>query len=181
MKKKYYSWSDIESMCFSLVNQMYAQNFKPDYIVGLTRGGLVPATIISNMTNIPADTLLINFRDNGLSTESNCWMAEDAFGYGVDEENHVGSIATRRKKILIVDDINDTGRTFQWLIQDWEKSCMPTDPAWKDIWGNTVKFAVLTENESSTFDLVDFYCDDINKAEDNVWLVYPWENVGLYK
>ena len=181
MNKKYYSWSDIERMCFSLVNQMYAVNFTPDYIVGLTRGGLVPATIISNMTDIPADTLLINFRDNGLQTESNCWMAEDAYGYGVDADNHVGSIIERRKKILIVDDINDTGKTFQWLMHDWETNCRPDDPAWKDIWGNTVKFAVLTENGSSTFDLVDFYCDDINKAEDDVWLVYPWENVGLYK
>ena len=181
MKKKYYSWHDIERMCFNIVTDMFSVNYKPDYIVGITRGGLVPATILSNMTDIPADTLQINFRDNGLGTESNCWMAEEAFGYGVDEENNTGSILERRKKILIVDDINDTGRTFKWLMQDWETNCRPTDPAWKDIWGHTVKFAVLTENEASEFDLVSFYCDTVNKAEEDVWLVYPWENVGIYK
>ena len=176
MKKIYYNWSDIERMCFSIVNQMYSDNFRPDYIVGVTRGGLVPATIISNMTDIPADTLLINFRDNGLQTESNCVMAEESFGYGVGGSNPI-----KRKKILVIDDINDTGRTFKWLMQDWENNCLPTDPSWKDIWGNTVKFGVLTENESSDFDLVSYYSDTVNKAEKDVWLVYPWENVGLYK
>ena len=113
MKKKYYSWNDIETMCIQIVNQLYADNWRPDYIVGLTRGGNVPATIISNMTNIPADTLQVNFRDNGLYTESNCWMAEDAYGYGVKptegySDSVTGSIAEKRKKILIVDDINDS-------------------------------------------------------------------------
>lgn len=181
MKKRYYSWHDVERMCFNIVTDMFSVNYKPDLIVGITRGGLVPATILSNMTDIPADTLQINFRDNGLGTESNCWMAEEAFGYGVDEENNTASILERRKKILIVDDINDTGRTFKWLQQDWESSCRPTDPAWKDIWGNTVKFAVLTENMASEFAGVSFFCDEVNKAEEDVWLVYPWENVGIYK
>ena len=52
MKKKIYSWQDIETMCTSIVNQMYADNWRPDYIVGITRGGNVLATIISNMTGI---------------------------------------------------------------------------------------------------------------------------------
>ena len=31
------------------------------------------------------------------------------------------------------------------------------------------------------FDHVNFYAHEINKAEDDVWLVYPWENVGKYE
>ena len=50
IKKHYYSWTDIERMCISIVNQMYADNWRPDYIIGITRGGNVPATILSNMT-----------------------------------------------------------------------------------------------------------------------------------
>jgi xanthine phosphoribosyltransferase len=185
MKKKYYSWNDIETMCIQIVNQLYADNWRPDYIVGLTRGGNVPATIISNMTNIPADTLQVNFRDNGLYTESNCWMAEDAYGYGVLPtkgyfDSVTGSIAEKRKNILIVDDINDSGKTFDWIVTDWQSSCVPGDVAWKEIWGNSVRFAVLTENLSSNFELVNYYCDTVNKAEEDVWLVYPWEDVGQY-
>ena len=33
------------------MNQMYVDNWRPDYIIGITRGGNV-ATIISNMTGI---------------------------------------------------------------------------------------------------------------------------------
>ena len=47
IKKHYYSWQDIEAMCTNIVKQMYADNWRPDYIVGLTRGGNIPATIIS--------------------------------------------------------------------------------------------------------------------------------------
>ena len=81
IKKHYYSWTDIERMCVSIVNQMYADNWRPDYIIGLTRGGNVPATIISNMTGIRCEALKVSLRDDDSESESNCWMAEDAFGY----------------------------------------------------------------------------------------------------
>ena len=86
IKKHYYSWTDIERMCVSIVNQMYADNWRPDYIVGLTRGGNVPATIISNMTGIRCEALKVSLRDDNIGPESNCWMAEDAFGYVTEEE-----------------------------------------------------------------------------------------------
>lgn len=186
MNKLWYTWADIERMCHSLVNQMYGDGWRPDYIVGITRGGNVPATILSNMLDIPADSLQVSFRDNGMaSNESNCIMAEDAFGYGVIEDGSVnsgytGSVVEKRKNILLIDDINDTGRTFQWIMQDWESNCRATDPAWKDIWNHNVRFAVLTENLSSEFDLVRYHATEVNKAEKDVWVVYPWENVGLY-
>jgi len=186
MKKLWYSWHDIERMCHSLVNQMYGDGWRPDYIVGITRGGNVPATILSNMLDIPADSLLVSFRNNGNeSNESNCIMAEDAFGYGVVEDGSVnsgytGSVPEKRKNILLIDDINDTGRTFKWIMHDWESNCLATNPAWKDIWNHNVRFAVLTENLSSEFDLVRYHATEVNKADDDVWVVYPWENVGLY-
>ena len=41
--KVHYTWKDIEHMIQNITNLMYADNWRPDYIVGLTRGGLVPA------------------------------------------------------------------------------------------------------------------------------------------
>ena len=81
IKKHYYSWKDIENMCVSIVKQMYADNWKPNYIVGITRGGNIPATIISNMTGIRCETLKVSLRDDDSESESNRWMAEDALGY----------------------------------------------------------------------------------------------------
>ena len=184
IKKHYYSWQDVESMCVQIVTDMYTSNYIPDYIVGITRGGNVPATIISNMTGIPCEALKVSLRDDNRESESNLWMSEDAFGYNEPEET--GITGSRwdiglRKKILIVDDINDTGATFNWIKENWQSNCLPDEESWKTVWGETVKFAVLTENLASEFDYTNFYAHEINKAEDDVWLVYPWEAVGKYE
>src|SRR6056300_1295497 len=118
--KKYYTWTDVEKAAQSIVNQMYADMWRPDYIVGLTRGGLPLAVLISHMTGIRMETLKVKLRDladNEDGCESNLWMAEDAYGYDdIDEYDPMLSKfkaeMVNRKNILIVDDINDTGATF---------------------------------------------------------------------
>jgi|TARA_B110000444_G_C18807824_1_gene580943 uncharacterized protein len=189
-KKKFYSWSDVERMCVSIVNQMYKDNWRPDYIVGITRGGNVPATIISNMTGIRCESFKVSLRDgeSGKTGDSMLWMASDAFGYNEDLSGETTKVAgarwdiSLRKKILIVDDINDTGATFGWIKQDWMNACMPNETGvWNSVWSDNVRFATLTDNLASEFDqCVNYCCDTINKSEDDVWLVYPWENVGEY-
>ena len=180
IKKHYYSWQDVEKMCVQIVTQMYADNWRPDYIVGITRGGNIPATIISNMTGIRCDALKVSLRDGDGDSESNCWMSEDAFGYESDDALKVTG-GPLEKKILIVDDINDTGATFNWIKQDWQASCLPNDPKWDRVWGGNVRFATLTDNLASGFHgTIDYTCHEINKAEEDQWLVYPWENVAEY-
>lgn len=181
MKKKYYSWQDIENSCINIALQMYTDNWRPDYIVGITRGGNIPATILSNMLNIRCEALKVSLRDDESESESNCWMAEDAFGYVDVADREIYKTRWdpgKRKNILIVDDINDTGATFNWIKKDWQSSCLPDEESWNTVWGKNVRFAVLTENLSSEFDLVKYHVDEVNKAEEDVWLVYPWEVVG---
>lgn len=180
MKKKYYEYLHIHDMVSNIVSQMYKDNWRPDYIVGLTRGGLIPAVVMSNLYHIPMHTLKVSLRDHA-DTESNCWMAEDAFGYVSASSvprpaGEPTSDPSLRKNILILDDINDTGATLDWIIQDWQGINLPNDPAWADVWGNNVRFAVLIDNLSSKFSRKVNYCaETINKAEEDVWIVYPWE------
>lgn len=184
IKKHYYSWQDVEDMCSSIVLQMYKDAWRPDYIVGITRGGNIPATILSNMLGVRCEALKVSLRDDSMGPESNLWMSEDAFGYVPQEEQKTLKSRwdiSKRKKILVVDDINDTGATFNWIKNDWQSTCLPNETtAWNAVWNNSVRFAVLTENLSSTFDGVDYHAHEVNKAEEDVWLVYPWENVGTY-
>ena len=182
--KHYYNWQDVENSCINIALQMYKDNWRPDYIVGITRGGNVPATILSNMLNVRGEALKVSLRDATGESESNCWMATDAFGY-VDEEERANTKSrwdiAKRKKILIVDDINDTGATFNWIKQDWPAGCLPNEESWKTVWHNNVRFATITDNLSSDFNgTVDYSVHEVNKAEQDVWLVYPWENVGEY-
>jgi uncharacterized protein len=113
INKKYYDYTQIHEMVNNISFQMYKDGWRPDYIVGLTRGGLIPAVIMSNTLDIPMHTLKVNLRDHVEGSESNCWMSEDAFN---------------GKNILIVDDINDTGATLDWIKQDWQSSSLPDDP-----------------------------------------------------
>lgn len=182
MKKYHYTWDNVHEAATKIVLQMYRDNWRPDYIVGVTRGGLPLALVLSQMLNCRMETLKVKLRDaiDGESCETNCWMSEDAFGYidVVDRDgvwSNAKSGVSKKKNILVVDDINDTGATFNWIKQDWQSSCLPNDPNWDTVWGNNVRFAVMTENESSQFGLVNYCWDTVNKMEDDVWLVYPWE------
>jgi hypoxanthine phosphoribosyltransferase len=118
-------------------------------------------------------------RDSESGPESNLWMSEDAFGYNYPEETGITGARwdlSLRKNILIVDDINDTGSTFNWIKQDWQNSCLPDEDSWNTVWKRNVRFAVMTENLNSKFEDVKYYYDEVNKGEDDVWLVYPYES-----
>jgi uncharacterized protein len=173
MKKIYHTWQDIEAQTQEILRQIQASNWRPDYVVGLTRGGLVPANLISQYLGCRMETLKVSLRD-GEQQETNCWMAEDAFGYNAHDPMCSDD---GRKKILIVDDINDTGATLNWIRQDWMSSCFATSPVWEGIWGHNVRVACLYDNESSQSELdVNYSAVSINKAAEDVWIVFPWED-----
>lgn len=156
-EKEYYTWQDIEHMTNGLLNTLIKDNWKPDYIVGITRGGLVPATIISNQTGIPMRTLDVRFRD----------MSGD---YAGPESNKSMKLdAIKGKKILVIDDINDTGTTMTWIEKDWE---LPDSE-------DNVRFAALINNGASNFN-IDYTAHEINKMERDVWIVFPWEGEKHY-
>ena len=171
--------SDFESLVSDLCREITISNWKPDYIVGITRGGLVPAVMISQYFNIPMYALHVSLRDNTSNNESNLWMAEDAFGYIPTEERETLEICWResnRKNILLVDDINDSGATFNWIMADWSSSCLPSDPHWNDVWNNNVKFLTIVDNLSSNCKVkMDYTAMEINKANNDVWVDFPYE------
>ena len=145
VKKAYYTWEQIESMTQDILRQTRDLQF--DAVVGLTRGGLTPAVLISQYLDIPMHTLKISLRDH--VGEDNVVEARENFG------------VNSGKRILVIDDINDTGATLNYLQESWGH--------------DTVTYAVLINNEASDAD-VDYSSVDINKREDDVWIVFPWED-----
>ena len=129
---------------------MFGDDFKPDFIVGITRGGLWPAMMLSHYLGIKMYTLDVRLRDGDIQ-ESNAWMKEQA---------------ANGAKILVVDDINDTGATFEWIKKDWNVG--------DDSETSNVKFAALIDNVPSEF-VVEYSGIEINKEENPEWIVFPYE------
>lgn len=164
IKKRYLSYADVHSQVAELARQITSDGWTPDYIVGLTRGGLLPAVLLSHWFGVPCNTLKVSLRDGRGESEINCWMSEDAYGYDKEPQ-----------RILIVDDINDTGATLEWIKRDWRSSCMPGDDRWDTVWHGNVRFAMLVNNLASTTK-IDYAAMEVNKAEEDVWIEFPYEN-----
>jgi hypoxanthine phosphoribosyltransferase len=163
MKTITYDWNKVSNAVRDIAMSMYKDQWRPDYIVGITRGGLVPAVMLSHMTGIPMHTLCVQLAANGLeeNTESNCWMSEDAFGYEKDPKN-----------VLILDDINRGGDAMEWIMKDWQASCLPENEKWDQIWHNSVRFASLLSSPNSIVD-TDYWSEEL--SEDENWVEFPWE------
>lgn len=165
MKKHFISQKQFNGLVADICRQVVNSSWKPDYVVGITRGGSIAAVMISHYFNCSCEMLKVSFADDD-QQESNCWMSEDAFGY-----------ESTPKNILIVDDINDTGRTLNWIVDDWQSTCLPNHEQWKSVWNNNVRFATVVDNTASKFaHKIDFAGMEINKVEDPAWIVFPYEN-----
>ncbi len=91
------SWSQIDKACALLANKVLKDGFNPDTIVGLARGGLVPAVIMSHILEVKMFPI--------------SYSSKVGNGEYKQYENTLPYIPG--KNILLVDDIIDSGHTMQ--------------------------------------------------------------------
>lgn len=160
MKKRYIDWYEYQGMIGELARQISLTEWRPELIVGVTRGGATAAVMLSHYFDckmVGLDVALRDNYDNSHGPESNLWAAEDA---------------SHGKKILIVDDLNDSGATINWIMDDWNSSIKTSELKWND----NIRFAVLLDNSASNSKITPSYCaETINKHEDPIWIVFPYE------
>mgnify|MGYP003109513073 CR=1 FL=1 len=120
--------------------------WRPDYIIGVARGGLVPSVYLSHMLGIPMKAITWQLRDGDVKESIPLYYTT---------------------QILIVDDINDSGNTFSEIIENIQMTNDLTDKAIKQ----NIKTAALWERSSSKF-RVDF---NAQKIDNNDWIIFPWE------
>ena len=154
-----YTWDQFHNDITQLAFKISLSQWVPDYIYGVTRGGLIPAVRLSHLFKMPMLALHVGTADFDYEgQESNCAAAEDAFN---------------GKNILIVDDVTATGKTFEWIMDDWRRSCLPSDPKWDKVWHQNVRFATLFEVE--TFEHNPVGTDYTVHTVGDSWVVMPWE------
>lgn len=154
MDKRYIDYDEFSEMILNLCKQIEQSDFNPDIIVPILRGGAVAGITLSHYFDVPMVGLTWSTRDcylQDIGKETNCWLPE---------------MAVEGTKILLVDDILDSGRTILEIQEDWNKSVYAEIP-----WGNGVKVAALQERYTSKVK-ADFCIENI--ADDD-WVVYPWE------
>lgn len=144
MKKYWYSWEEMRRDVNSLCREIVLDNFFPDVIVGLSRGGLVPGVMMSHWFKKPFHPVVASLRDFPK------WET-----YLPDPEH---------KKVLIIDDICDSGETFQKM-----KSAIDAYDSSVD-----VRFSSLWWNNEIEFE-PHYYAQDMAKDSTNTWIHFPHE------
>ena len=134
----------------AVAKQIEADEWRPDFLVGIGRGGLVPAAFLSHRTGI---ALLSVDHSSG----------ESDFAGDLLEKLAARIRAGRR--ILIVDDINDSGGTIAALRAAIDGKS-----------GNAagLRIAVLVHNIRSRA-VAEYHGTEIDRAADKRWFVFPWE------
>lgn len=96
------SWEQIYEMLLNLANKIRKDNSKPDIIIGVSRGGWAPGRIMSD--------LLENPQIANVKTEFYKGVAETK---GEPAITQSVSMPVKGKKILVMDDVADTGRSLR--------------------------------------------------------------------
>lgn len=148
------SWQFVENAIRSIDKQMKESGWVPDLIIGIANGGAIPATLLSKLTGIPCKTYTVQLRDGEIQELMNADYLR--FLLGKDQI-----------KVLLVDDINDSGKTLEWIIGNWDWETEDTSIMFK--------IATIHNNVASPIK-VNFAYHEIDKeADPSLWIVYPWE------
>lgn len=152
MNKNYLSWTDAEEMFASMAD--FLSEDKPDMVVGLARGGLVPAVWLSHKLGVPMEPIQWTTRD-GDAKEHN---------YNVSEAIADG------KQVVFVDDINDSGVTLEGVLNHYDVIHVETTV---DL-SRRCRYVTMMSKGSSVFE-EDYSAYRIPEDQEDQWVVFPWE------
>ena len=139
------SWDDIYNICLRLVEKIIRDNYRIDTIIGVSRGGLIPSRIFSDILDIH-DIFVITAK---YYKDINERLEKPVIRINTDIKE------IRDKNMLIIDDIADTGKTMLSLIDMLDSQ--------------NIKTLTLYKKSKSIFE-PDYYAEESDK-----WIVFPWE------
>lgn len=141
------TWNQIYEMLLKLADRIRKNGFKPDVIVGVSRGGWPPARVLSDLMDNPN---LANVR-----AEFYLGVAETK---GEPVLTQPVSVDVAGERVLVVDEIADTGKSLKLVKEHILKRG-----------ASEVKIATVYYKPWS------IVTPDYYEKETNCWVVFPWE------
>jgi len=150
------NWTDIENGCKYIARKIKNENPGIHYIVGITRGGLIPAVMISHLLKIPAVAVSYSsISGNGNDKFYNNVLPD------IQSTINQNRLINDLLRILIVDDICDSGKTIGDVSTEYLNR------------GHEVLTATLYYKEDGSGFTPDYSWQQIPK--DLEWITFPWE------
>jgi hypoxanthine phosphoribosyltransferase len=165
VKKTFITAQQLLEDSFRLAHQVYEDNFRPEFIIGIWRGGAPVGIAVQEF-----------FEYKGVETDH--ISVRTSSYYGINKQSkkirvhglhYLIENANASDKLLIVDDVFDSGRSVDALIKQIRKQSRlnaPSDIRVACPWYKPSKNAVKFDP--------DYY---IHESEE--WLVFPHELAGL--
>lgn len=152
-KFTHYSHDQFVAAVLGLAEQIRSGDWQPDFIIGIGRGGLTPAVYLSHALDIAM-----------LSVD----VSAPVPAFNADLLAQAAQRTATGERLLLVDDINDSGRTIRALREGM--AAAGGDP-------DNVRFATLLDNRVS-MERVEYAHGQIDRTTDKDWFVFPWEAVA---
>jgi hypoxanthine phosphoribosyltransferase len=141
------SWDQIYELVLQLSKSIEKSKFNPELIVGVSRGGWIPARIISDLIGTKKIVnITVEFYVGIAKTKSEPLISE-TFSHSIEN-----------KRILIVDDLTDTGASLKLVKLNLEKK-------------NALDVRTATVYHKPWSIIVPNYYG----KETRKWVVFPWE------
>lgn len=146
-------WEQIEGLCKDVAHQVVQAELEVNMVVGLSRGGLIPATIIANILGVRrVGSYQLASYEHGIQG-----AIQD-----LEDKNHLVASIERAQNVLVVDDIVDSGSTLDYLRSRlWPQGCK-------------IAYAALTCkcHKAPEGSWPDFTGAQIHEP---TWVEFPWE------
>ncbi|MFB6470819.1 MAG: phosphoribosyltransferase [Vulcanisaeta sp. AZ3] len=149
-----YGWEDIERGTLKLVQDILRDHYQPDIIIGISKGGVIIASLISDMLSVPVD--LMRIAHWGFGRANNDATIRYRPVINVDGLN-----------VLLVDDVADTGITLKIAKDELIR-----------LGARNVKTAVLDYKALSSKFAPNYY---VYMWTTWAYIIYPWENLEAFR
>lgn len=170
MEKQFISSEELLLDSYRLSMKIFDSGFRPDFIVGLWRGGSPVGIAVQDcLAYLGIKTDHISIRTSYRGLESYDEMVKHSESIRVHGTQYLIENLNADHSLLIIDDVYGSGSSVQAVIQRLQQKTRKNMPA-------DVRIAVpwYKPAKNKTGRVPDFYCYETDK-----WLVLPYELNGL--